>query len=78
MDKNTLNFLLIYGLPFFLIFLMLFFVSRFTKARQQEAAIAYKKDISLREENNRLLKEILKTLKRLEKNSRLRKTEARE
>ena len=78
MDKNTLNFLLIYGLPFFLIFFMLFFVSRSNKARQQEAAIAYKKDISLREENNRLLKEILKTLKRLEKNSRLRKTEARE
>jgi|GEM_PF-3833289 len=70
MDKNTLNSLLGMGLPFLLILVMTFLMLKTGKARQQEATSAYKRELSIQEENNNLLKEILKTLKRIEKNSK--------
>lgn len=69
MDKNFLN-LLGVGVPLFLIILMTLLMFRSGKARQDEYAHAFKKEMSMHEDNNRILKEILKTLKRIEKNSR--------
>ena len=65
-QNNVLNLIL----PIALILLMTFLMLKTGKARQQEASNAYKKELSIQEENNNLLKEILKTLKRIEKNSK--------
>ncbi|MCD6310602.1 MAG: hypothetical protein J7M18_07785 [Candidatus Eremiobacteraeota bacterium] len=59
--------LVIAAIPFILILFMTFAMMKSARKRQEEGVSVMEKEQKLQEENNKLLKEILKTLKHIDR-----------